>query len=143
MKKTILTSLLFSVIVMSCGDAVDSKSTDSATVASKPAEDAKAKEWQLVTEFKNNGQKNSQTFNLSGGEVKVEYDYKSDIDDMGLFYVYLMDKGTDLNQDGGLPDITSDQSKDKSESFLHKTSGEYYIAVNAQGKYDIKIFEKK
>lgn len=142
MKRSILTSLLLSTIIISCGDAGETKSSNAAA-SSAPTEQSKEKAWQLVTEFKNNGQKNSSTFTLSGGEVKVEYDYSSDMDEMGMCYVYLLAKGTDLTTDGGLPDITSDQPKDKGESFLHKDSGEYYLAVNAQGKYTIRIFEKK
>lgn len=126
----------------------DNKQASTTTTAAKPVETAtttepKKDEWKQVIEFNSNGTKNSETIHLNGGELKIVYDYNSGIEGVGVFGVYIMSKGTDINTDGGLPDIMSSEAKDAGESALTKSAGDYYIHVNAQGKYKIKLLEKQ
>lgn len=132
----LLTATAFTLA--SCGGGGDNAAkattqTSSETETVKPA----TKEWTEVYSIKGSGTKNSAPFRLDGGETKVEYECAE-----GLFSFYILEKGVDLMSEGGLPEVMTEE-KEKSETFVNKEAGDYYISVNAMGKWNIKVFEKK
>jgi len=106
---------------------------------------AVSKQWTEVYRFKGNGMKKSPVFELSGGEAKLVYDYKTDSPGlgMGMFAVYLVDEGDDIMKTGGFPEVMTQAENEASESSLQKSEGRYYLNVNASGNWTVIVSELK
>jgi len=98
-------------------------------------------QWTKVFEFGGNGIKSSANFELSSKECRLKYKYKSDMD-IGSFNAYMVKEGVDLMRDGGYPDVMLTASE-TGETYIHKSEGRYYLSVQAAGKWNIIVEEKK
>jgi len=100
------------------------------------------KTWTEILHFKGNGMKKSKIIHLTGSESKIVYSYKANPGaGMGVFYVYVMEAGTQLMKDGGIPEIMSTNEDDQGESSFQKDEGDYYIIVNSVGGWALSIQE--
>ena len=114
----------------------------SQTIVETPKE--KEKEWTKIYSFSGNGLKKSPAFELSGNDARIRYSYKAPEGlGMGLFSVYVVDEGDDIMKTGGVPEIMTQAENEESESTIQKSSGRYYLEVNASGNWTVTIEELK
>lgn len=99
------------------------------------------KQWVTVTELNGTANKSSDTFALTGGKVRLTYDFQGKTAVVGG--VYLLKEGVDLQTDGGIPEVMI--SKVGSDStILRKAAGNYYLQVNAANStWSVKVEEEK
>ncbi|WP_234111752.1 MULTISPECIES: hypothetical protein [Chryseobacterium] len=120
--------------------------TDKTTETSRQTviETPKEKEWTKVYSFSGNGMKKSPTFELTGNEARIKYNYKADGGlGMGMFAVYVVDEGDDIMKTGGVPEVMSQAENEESESTIQKSAGKYYLNVNASGNWTVTVEELK
>ena len=99
------------------------------------------KQWTSVIELKGNATKSSDTFKLTGGKVKVTYNFTGNTAVVGAIYV--LKEGTDLMKDGGIPEVMVSQSGQDS-TIIRKSAGEYYLQVStANSSYTVTLEEEK
>lgn len=118
---------------------------DSKTTAPAPTKTAvPAVKWVKLVTLSGSADKSSDTIKTTGGKIRITYSFKV-IDDLGgiLAAVYLLDEGTDLVKDGGVPDVTV---RDAGKDFitLRKAAGEYYLRVMAaNARYTVTVEEQR
>jgi hypothetical protein len=78
-----------------------------------------------------------------GGDARLKYSYKSEMAGMGMFAIYVVDKGTDIEKDGGIPEIMVTSENESSESALQKTAGKYYLNVTGSGNWTVTVEEMR
>lgn len=119
--------------------AADEPAADEPAAEVKPAEAT----WQEVITIDGKTDKASKVFELTGNEARMTYSFKGG-EDMALGAIYLLDEGTDLMKDGGLPEAMID-GPISDESALHKSAGKYFLDVNAANfdGWSITIEEKR
>lgn len=100
-------------------------------------------EWVEVIKFQGYGKKTSKPFALGDGEKKVRYAFQSNNNMMGMFAFYVVPKGTNLMEKGGVPEVMISKTEAEDESYLNKDAGEYQIITNCTGKFGIQVLEKK
>jgi len=86
----------------------------------------------------------SDTITLTGGKVRVTYDFV-DTSGYGMVVaaIYLLDEGTDLMTDGGIPDVMISEPG-AGETILRKSAGDYYIRVTAANtSYTVTVEEQR
>lgn len=110
--------------------------------AAKAPEQAAA-EWTKVISIKGSSDKASQTFELTGAEARLSYEF-SGSKEMGVGAVYLEKEGTDLLTDGGIP-LVMPTSDEKDTTALHKKAGTYFLDVKSAGftGWTVTIEEKR
>lgn len=97
--------------------------------AQPAAEAEKEAIWQEVITLDGKSDKSSGVFQLTGAETRMTYEFHGS-GGMGVAAVYLLTEGTDLQVDGGLPELML--TEDESDStFLHRASGNYYLDVSS------------
>lgn len=145
-KKTwviILGVIILLVIIVN----ITSKNNSDKTTPSSSTETAnpvKEKQWTEVYTFKGNGMKKSPVFELTGGDAKLKYKYKAPGGiGMGIFSVYVLNEGEDVMKTGGFPEVMTQAENEESESAIQKSSGQYYLYVNASGNWTVTVEEKK
>jgi len=84
--------------------------------------------------------KKSPTFELTGNDARIKYNYKAD-GNIGMFAVYIVDEGDDIMKTGGFPEVMSQAENEESESTIQKSEGRYYLNVNATGNWKVTIEE--
>lgn len=111
--------------------------------APKPQEAKTEATWQEVVTLDGKTDKSSKVFELTGGEARMTYSFKGGAD-MSLGSIYLLDEGTDLMKDGGIPEVMIDGPV-KEETALHKSAGKYFLDVNAANfdGWSVTIEEKR
>lgn len=58
--------------------------------------------------------------------------------------IYLLDEGTDLQTDGGIPVATVDETSTADSIVLRKAAGEYFVQVAAaNAKYRVTVEEER
>ena len=88
--------------------------------------------------------KKSPTFELTGGEARLRYNYSSDNGmGMGMFSAYVVDEGKDIMKQGGIPEVMTTAENEESESSIQKSSGRYYLNINAAGNWTVTVEEFK
>lgn len=128
--------------------AVEDAQVEAGTTESSQPEavEAEAAEptWTAVTTITGNADQQSDTIALTGGKVRVTYDFvDSSGSGMVLGAIYVLDEGTDLMKDGGIPDVTVSEAG-AGETILRKGEGEYYVKVAAANvDYTVTIEEEK
>lgn len=107
------------------------------TPAEQPAE------WTDVATLSGSADKSSAVFELSGGEARLDYDFAGDAD-YSLGAVYLLEEGTDLQQDGGIP-VVMLSGPGADSTALHQKAGRYYLHVTAANSdsWTVDITEKR
>lgn len=101
----------------------------------------KEKEWTSVFKTEANSDKQTESFNLEGGQQKIIY--KNTGGSYSVCMVYVIKEGDSLEKSGGFPvvSITGDQ---EDETMMRKTSGEYYLDLKtANGTCSIEVQELK
>jgi TM2 domain len=108
-----------------------------------PAEPATPAKWTKVVTLDGSANAASQTFELSGGETRLVYNFKGN-EDFVVVAAYLEEEGTDLDKDGGIPLLMLDKAE-KGETAIHKSAGKYFLDVRAANidSWKITIEEKK
>lgn len=108
-----------------------------------PAPAAEAATWTKVTTLTGSSDKASQTFELTGTEARMTYDFRG-AGDMSMAAVYLQKEGTDLMVDGGIPVVMLDKAE-KGATAVHKSSGRYFLQVSAANldSWTVTIEEKR
>jgi hypothetical protein len=97
------------------------------------------KEYVSVMNMKTSSNKNSDTFNLSGGKQKLTY---KSTGQYVVCSIYVLDEGSDLQAEGGFP-IVMVAKAESGETILRKKAGQYYIAVNASNNCEIELLEER
>ncbi len=93
-----------------------------------------------VLTIKGNGTKNSASFHLNGNDAKLIYKYNTD-GNIGVFGIYILNKGDDIMKTGGIPEVTANKTRVSDESSLQKAAGDYYLHVNAYGEWKVTVEE--
>lgn len=109
------------------------------------AEPAPAEEqWTEVASLEGSADAASPTFELTGGETRLTYEFEGVENDFVVVAAYLEKEGTDLAVDGGLPIMVLDKPG-AGETALHKTPGKYFLDVRAANidSWTVTIEEKK
>jgi hypothetical protein len=107
--------------------------------ASQP-EESEPKQKVVVTELSGSANKSSDTFRLSGGKVTLTYDFKGTGTIVGA--IYILEEGTDLNTDGGIPEVMVTEPGSDT-TIVRKGEGDYYLQVNSTTDFTVKIEEEK
>ncbi|MCH8561188.1 DUF4190 domain-containing protein [Nesterenkonia sp. DZ6] len=99
-----------------------------------PAEEVEASgEWVEVATLSGTGNQRGEVFEVTG-DVRLSYEFNGD-DDFGIAGVYLMDEGSNLTEDGGLPEVMLNGS-DSGETMIYRSAGNYYLDVTAANYSD-------
>lgn len=106
----------------------------------EPAQEAT---WQEVVTLDGKSDKSRGVFELTGAETRMTYDFHGS-GEIGIAAVYLLTEGTDIQVDGGIPELMLTED-DSDETFLHRTAGNYYLDVSAAGfaGWSVTIEEKR
>ncbi len=103
--------------------------------------EAAPKKWVTVTTLSGNASKQGAPFKLSGGRTRLVYDVKGG--EAIIVAVYLLEEGTNLQEEGGFPEVTIDRAgKDSTE--VSKPAGNYFLkveAANAQWTITVQEFK--
>ena len=111
-------------------------------ITEKVTEEAKpvVKQWVSIVELEGNANKNSDTFRLTGGKARITYNFTGNT---MIGAIYVMREGTDLMEDGGIPEVMVTEAGEDS-TIIRKSAGEYYLQVNsANTDYIVTIEEEK
>lgn len=101
----------------------------------------KPKTWTKVATLSGSADKSSETIKLSGGKTRLKYTFTGSDPIVGSIYV--LDEGTDLNKDGGIPDVTVSKAG-SDQTILRKSAGDYYVHVAvANATYTVTLEELK
>lgn len=100
-------------------------------------------EWTEAVTLSGSADKSSAVFELTGGEARLDYDFAGD-PDYSIGAVYLLEEGTDLHQDGGIP-VVMFSGPEADSTALHKTPGRYYLHVTAANtdSWTVTVLEKR
>lgn len=146
-KHKFLTSLIAVILIVIIGNAFggDKKENQSnnnlgeekANVEQKT--EKKEKEWVSVFKTDASSDKQTESFNLEGGQQKIIYQTIGN--QYTLCAVYVMEEGTSIDKDGGFPVVMIDEPK-SDETMMRKSSGEYYLDLKvANGSCSIEVQE--
>lgn len=102
--------------------------------AAAPAADDQEPTWVTAAELSGTANKSSEVFELTGGEARLDYAFNGD-PDFAIGAVYLLEEGTDLQVDGGIPLVMLD-GPETDTTALHKGAGRYYLHVTAANMED-------
>lgn len=112
-----------------------------AASSSAPAKPA-AKRWVPLTTVTGGTEKTSDTIRTTGGKIRVTWKFTGGAYAMGA--IYLLDEGTDLQTDGGIPVATVDETSTADSIVLRKAAGEYFVQVAAaNAKYRVTVEEER
>lgn len=112
------------------------------SASAEPAPEQPA-EWADVVSLQGTADKSSEVFELTGGEARLDYDFSGD-PAFSIGAVYLLEEGTDLQADGGIPLVMVSEPEADSTA-LHKNAGRYYLHVTAANMdgWTVTIEEKR
>ena len=100
-------------------------------------------EWLKVVELTANNNKQSKTFQLSGGKQRLSYSISGDAQSEGMCVIYVMEEGKDLLSDGGHPQVYVDGNADD-ETLMRKSKGYYYLDLQVGwGKCEVEVYEQR
>ncbi|EYT52756.1 hypothetical protein H490_0112435 [Leucobacter sp. UCD-THU] len=146
MKKT-LPSLaavaLLTIGLAGCSGAAEPAAP--AAPAEAPAEEVVAEPiWTPVATITGNADQQSDTIALTGGKVRVTYDFVDNAGaNMVVGAVYVLTEDTDIMTDGAIPDVMISEPG-AGETILRKDAGDYYVKVTAaNADYTVTVEEQK
>jgi hypothetical protein len=104
---------------------------------------AAAKKWVPLTTVTGGTEKTSDTLRTVGGKIRITWKFTQSEYMAGA--IYLLNEGTDLQTDGGVPVAMIDNGDSASDSIvLRKGPGEYFLQVIAANtKYTVKVEEER
>jgi len=132
---------VLSAVFSDDNDVTANEKSSSATISGNTG--SEQHKWVEVITFKGNGRKKSESFHLNGNDAKMVYTYKSESPEIGAFGIYVVDKGVDIMHEGGIPEVMLSKSVTDEESTIQKSSGEYYLDINAAGDWAVKVLQKQ
>jgi hypothetical protein len=102
-------------------------------------EEPKEKEWEEVFSVKTTADKQTQGFNLEGGQQKIIY--KTTGGEVAACFIYVFEEGRSLEQDGGFPVVMIDGTQED-ETMMRKSAGEYYLDIKTvNGSCELELQE--
>lgn len=110
----------------------------------EPEPEPAALEWVTVVTLDGNADQQSDTIALTGGKVRVTYEF-TDTGGIGTIVgaIYMLDEGVDIMTDGGIPDVMVSEPG-AGDTILRKSAGEYYVKVAAANtSYTVTVEEEK
>jgi TM2 domain-containing membrane protein YozV len=113
----------------------ESRSEQNGEVKKKEAQ----KNWTKVAELSGNAAKSSETIVLTGGKLRLKYNFEGDT---VAGSIYLLKEGTDLQTDGGIPEVMVTKGG-SDETIIRKSAGDYYLHVNTTTQYTVTLEEMK
>lgn len=123
------------------GDAVAVAGTSTAAPAAVKTKAPAPKKWVTLTTLKGKSPKSSDTIKTTGGRVRLSYAFSGGEYMVGT--IYLLKEGTDLNVDGGIPDVSVSQEMADS-TILRKAAGSYFVHVtSANTTYTVTVAEER
>lgn len=137
--------IIFAIIII--GNALGGKNKSTPNTANTnndqqeavQTEQPKEKVWTSVFKITANSEKQTEAFDLQGGQQKIIY--KTTGGDYSLCMIYVMKEGTTLESNGGIPTVSIDGDK-SDETMLRKGKGQYYLDIKAtNGTCDVEIQE--
>lgn len=139
-----LVAFLVGLVIVSgmIGTATDpGKTAELPTDVTTKAAPAK-KVWVPLATLTGGTEKTSDTIRTTGGRVRVSWDVVGG--DAAMVAIYLLNEGTDLQRDGGIPVAMPDEASTKDSIVLRKGAGEYFVQVtSANAKYTVKVEEER
>lgn len=160
----IVASIVAALLLAGCGSPADKtdepvKAAEEVTATEKPAaedgekaaeEDAQESEaaekpaakseWKTLAKLSGEANKQSDTFALKEGKTRLSYEFE-DTSGMNMIIaaIYVLPEGTDLEKDGGLPEVMISEAG-KDTTIIRKSPGDYYLRVLAANtKYTVKL----
>lgn len=123
----------------------DQPADDKPAESAKPSEQPKpaAKKWVKLVTLTGTADKQSDTIKTTGGKVRITFTFKNTAGIGGIGAIYFLDEGTDLQNDGGIPEVmVTEPGKDVTT--LRKDAGEYFLKVSAANfKYTVTVEEER
>lgn len=102
-------------------------------------EESKEKVWTSVFKTIANSDKQTESFELKGGQQKVVY--KNTGGSYSICMIYVVKEGDSLEKSGGFP-VVSITGDEEDETMMRKTSGEYYLDLKtANGTCSVEVQE--
>jgi hypothetical protein len=131
--------------VTSSDQPADDKPSEQPKESTKPATQPKpaAKKWVKLVTLTGTADKQSDTIRTTGGKVRMTFTFKNTAGIDGVGAIYFLDEGTDLQKDGGIPEVmVTEPGKDVTT--LRKDAGDYYLKVTAASfKYTVTVEEER
>lgn len=145
-KHKFLTGLIVVILIVIIGNAFGEDKKEGQTNGSgeekvnvEQKTEKKEKEWVSIFKTDASSDKQTESFNLEGGQQKVIYQTTGN--QYTLCAVYVMEEGTSIDKDGGFPVVMIDEPK-SDETMMRKSSGEYYLDLKvANGSCSIEVQE--
>lgn len=101
-----------------------------------------AVKWVPLATLTGGTEKTSDTIRTTGGKIRVTWKFTKG--DMVMGAIYLLDEGTDLQRDGGIPVAMIDDGSLSDSIVLRKGAGEYFVQVTAvNSKYKVTVEEQR
>lgn len=146
MKKTIALLTLAAALTGCAIPAEEVAAPPAAGAEAQPSEETTnstaPKKWVTVATLRGSGNKRGESFHLSGGDARLTYRVKGTFEAF-VMAVYVMDKGTSLEKEGGFPEVTPTESG-KESTQLAKEAGDYYLEVQAaNATWSVTVEEKR
>jgi hypothetical protein len=131
--------------VTSSDQPADDKLSEKPKESAKPSEQPKpaAKKWVKLVTLTGTADKQSDTIKTTGGKVRITFTFKNTASIGGIGAIYFLDEGTDLQNDGGIPEVmVTEPGKDVTT--LRKDAGEYFLKISsANFKYSVAVEEER
>lgn len=147
-KHKFLSAILIIIITIIIANALDGDKESSTTQiqtenndqqAVTEIEEVKEKVWTSVFKSTATSDKQTEAFELQGGQQKVVY--KTTGGQYSICMVYVMKEGQTLEANGGLPVVSIDGDQ-ADETMMRKSKGQYYLDLKtANGVCNIEIQE--
>ena len=108
--------------------------------AEEGAEPEPEPEWKTVAKLSGNTNKAGPDFHLNGCDTRMTYNVQGAESTLVAFYI--MDSGTQLMEDGGIP-VASPPESGPGETVIRKDEGDYYAEVMAaNAEWQVQVQEK-
>jgi len=137
--------LVLAIIVIAVVNSAPPATQPSSGGSSSGGGASETSQWVVVASLSGDTDKTGQVFSLQGGEQRLDYSIAStgvtDYGDMAIAGIYVMDAGTDLNTEGGFPEVSPDGGGAAS-TMMYKSAGGYYLAVtSANCNWVVNVYE--
>lgn len=104
-----------------------------------PVQPDKPKEWQKVISIDTSNNKQSETFQLQGGQQKLIYKTTGKY---VMCIIYLLDENATLEKDGGFPVVTVTEAT-SSDTLMRNGAGNYYLNIKTSENCNVEVQELK
>lgn len=117
--------------------------TQAAPPATKTPAKPAAKKWVPLATLTGGTEKTSDTIRTTGGRLRITWQLTAS--DMRMAAIYLLNEGTDLQRDGGVPVVMVTGDDPNTDTIvLRKGAGEYFLQVAAANtKYKVTVEEER